>query len=168
MASNMTGKRVVSKGAYLRAQIRRAFWWVEGLFFYLAAYTGLFIVLGFACGMLRFAPLPLLRALVTTEWVWLLLFFPILIYLCSAIARWCLTRSRTIETGVPLMLCTASYLPAPERLVRPSSEPMQAQKSVLVRAVTEKQREPDEQLVRAAGGEESSLSGVACISQGKA
>ena len=167
MESNTMSKRVVSKGAYLRAQARRAFWWVEGLFFYVAAYAGLVIVLGFACGVLRFAPLPLLRALVTTEWVWLLLFFPILIYLCSAIARWCLTRSRAIETGVPLMLCTASYLPAPERLVRPSSEPMQAQKSVLVRAVTEKQREPNEQLVRAAGSAESLLSGIAYVSQGE-
>ncbi len=151
MESNTLGKRVVSKGAYLRAQARRAFWWVEGLFFTLAAYAGVGIVLCFACGVLRFAPLPLLRALVATEWVWLLLFFPVLIYLCSVTARWCLTRSRAIETGVPLMLCTASYLPAPERLVRPSSEPIQAQKSVLVRAVAERQDKQDEQLVRAAG-----------------
>lgn len=154
MELNTTSKRVVSKGAYLRAQVRRTFWWIDGLLFYLAAYACLVIVLCFAFGVLRFAPLPLIRGLVTTEWVWLLLFFPVLIYLCSAAARWCLTRSRTIETGIPLLMCTINHLSAPERLVRPSSEPVQGQEAILIRAVMQAQEKYDEQLVRAVSGAE--------------
>ena len=148
MEPNAERRRVVSKSAYLRAQVRRGFWWIDGLFFYLAAYVCSAIVLGFAFGLLRFAPLPLMRALVTTEWVWLLLFFPVLIYLCSVTARWCLTRSRKIDTGIPLLMCTVHYLPAPERLVRASSEPIQAQNAMLLRAIPACQT-PPEQLVRA-------------------
>lgn len=150
MEPNATSKRVVSKGAYLRAQVKRGFWWLDSLLFYLAAYAGLVIVLCFACGILRFAPLPALQALVTTDCVWLMLFLPVLIYVCSVSARWCLTHSRKIDAGVPLLASTVHYLPAPERLVRPSSDPAKEQpQTVLLRPIAEGQQTPPEQLVRA-------------------
>ena len=61
-----------------------------------------------------------------------------------------------INTGIPLTRANAADLPAPESLVRASSEPLQAQEAVLLRAAAEGMETPPEQLVRAVNGQEIS------------
>lgn len=55
---------------------------------------------------------------------------------------------------IPLTRVNTADLPAPEILVRASSEPPQAQESMLLRAAAEGQETPPEQLVRAFVGQE--------------
>lgn len=141
-------KRIVSKSRYVVVQAERAFWWLDSLLFYLVAALCLVIVLGFACGLLRHAPLPLIREIVTTQHVWMLLSLPGLIYLCSTVGKWCLTRSRKIEPVVPLLARTEHSLPAPDILVRASQQPFQTQQSVLLRSAMQSEQTPPEQLVR--------------------
>lgn len=58
------------------------------------------------------------------------------------------------ENIVPLTRANTSDLPAPDTLVRASQEPLQAQGSVLLRAAVQTQDGHEEQLLRAAGGQE--------------
>ena len=65
-------------------------------------------------------------------------------------------RFDKIDTGIRLNRANAADLPAPDSLVRASSEPMQAQETVLLRAAEEGVDTPSEQLVRASAGQEQS------------
>ena len=59
------------------------------------------------------------------------------------------------EAVVPLTRANTANLPAPDSLVRASSEPLQTQEAVLLRAAAgEKQERHEEQLVRASVGME--------------
>ena len=54
----------------------------------------------------------------------------------------------------PLTRANTADLPAPDTLVRASSEPMQAQQAVLLRAAAEGQETPQEEMLRASVGQE--------------
>lgn len=65
------------------------------------------------------------------------------------------TKAQNINPGVPLTRANIVDLPAPDSLVRASTEPVQEQQAVLLRAATDTQEWQVEQLVRAsAGGKE--------------
>ena len=63
-------------------------------------------------------------------------------------------KAKQIKLCVPLTRANTADLPALDSLVRASSEPMQAQQSVLLRAATEGLGTPPEELVRASAGQE--------------
>lgn len=68
-------------------------------------------------------------------------------------ARQVIVDAKRMDTGVPLTLANTADLPATETLVRASSEPLQAQEAVLLRAVAETGQERyEEELVRASMG----------------
>ena len=76
--------------------------------------------------------------------------------LCCAIGLWWGKRRtwKAVEAIQPIDAANTADLPAPDSLVRASSEPLQAQEGVLLRAAAHEQETPPEQLVRAAGGTE--------------
>ena len=88
------GTHIVSKSASVKALAKRVFWWMDGLLFYLAAFSCLVIILAFACGVLRFTPWPVIRNLAITQHVWLLLLLPPLIYGCFAMGKRCMARAK--------------------------------------------------------------------------
>ena len=59
-----------------------------------------------------------------------------------------------MEVGVPLTRANTADLPAPDSLVRASSEPMQAQEDVLLRAAATGNDTPPEEMLRASKGHE--------------
>ncbi len=64
--------------------------------------------------------------------------------------------ARQIDAGVFLTHVNTADLPAPDSLVRASSQPTQAQETVLLRASKETQEKHEEQLLRAtAGGQQN-------------
>ena len=75
-------------------------------------------------------------------------------YACAKLSDASTEQAEKINPGVPLTRANTADLPAPDSLVRASSEPLQAQESVLLRAATEKGETPPEQLVRASVGQE--------------
>ena len=58
-------------------------------------------------------------------------------------------RARQIDPGVPLTRHNTADLPSTDSLVRASSEPLQAQEAVLLRAAAQGQPVHEEQLLRA-------------------
>ena len=72
-----------------------------------------------------------------------------LAYLFSWMGKRSLGHFHNIDPGVPFTHANTAHLPSGESLVRASSEPMQAQQAVLLRAAAEGQETPPEQLVRA-------------------
>lgn len=58
-----------------------------------------------------------------------------------------------INLGVPLTRANTADLPAPDSLVRASTEPEQAQQAVLLRAAAKEQERQAEELVRAVAGQ---------------
>jgi hypothetical protein len=65
-----------------------------------------------------------------------------------------LKGAKQLEPVVPLTRANIADLPAPESLVRASAQPVQEPQAVLLRAATETQATPPEQLVRASAGKE--------------
>lgn len=146
--AHKTGRRIVSKGEYARAQGRR---------FGLAADAiCLFIVAG-----LCFVKAPsLCYILGETAAKWpsatlLLLLIPvpaIVIYALGKAAGVRLRTALTLDAGVPLTRANTGDLPAPESLVRAAEEPVQAQQAVLLRPSPPRHERQEEQLVRAVAG----------------
>lgn len=83
--------------------------------------------------------------------------YSVLICLC-VLSYWgggvFLRQADKIKVGIPLLPADTAHLPAPDTLVRASSEPIQAQENVLLRSVAAGQETPPEQLVRAMNGQE--------------
>ena len=66
----------------------------------------------------------------------------------------CLYPAKQTEIIVPLTRHTAAYLPATDSLVRASAEPLQEQKTVLLRAAATGMEAPPEEMLRASMGQE--------------
>ena len=141
-----TGKKIVSKGAYATLIARRM---GSGI---AAVILGL-LAIGCAALAYRYyqskpswaVGVCLLASLGTC-------FFTYLYNKCIALAS-------KKDAVVPLTRANTADLPAPDSLVRASSEPMQAQEAVLLRAAAEGQETPPEQLVRASVSFSTSRSG---------
>ncbi len=140
------GKRIVSKGAYMKASAGKVFTIV------------LFIGMGCYCAL---STLRMFQKLLSkSDGVMLLPILAIclimtggLCFVIFSIIRG-LVFIKQVDIGIPLTRANTADLPAPETLVRASSEPSQAQEAVLLRAAAEGQETPPEQLVRASVGME--------------
>ncbi len=80
--------------------------------------------------------------------------FGIASYGASRMYKNALERLSRMNTVVPLTRANAADLPVTDSSVRAASEPMQAQKSVLLRATTGESRDQKVQLLRADAGEQ--------------
>lgn len=76
----------------------------------------------------------------------------LIVGVCSYLGVAGLRRAGTIETGVPVTSANTGHLPPVESLVRASSQPVEADPRVLLRAAVGRSDEQAEQLVRPAGG----------------
>ncbi len=144
-----TGKRIVSRGKYLRIQATRISLACLTVIcgFMLIEFGGDVVIsaLDFFCD-LRYT-FHSDRALYAVE---------------SSVVTFCFYKGMktsfrkfaTVEDVVPLTRANTAHLPAPGSLVRASSAPTQAQKAVLLRAAAEGQERHEEQLVRAVNGPE--------------
>ena len=150
-----TGKRIVSKGTYAKAQGKRLLLCLVAAGFLFTAWIGFQLAVPVASTILHIYP-----ALLYNEAFRLLVFFtlPILIgivvFLIGRRGMRSIERAVHIDAGIPLTRANTADLSAPDSLVRASSEPLQAQEAVLLRAATEGQETPPEQLVRASVGQE--------------
>lgn len=73
---------------------------------------------------------------------------------CCALTGRAMNKRAVRRDTLPLTHVNTADLPAVDSLVRASSEPLQAQEGVLLRAAAEGQETPPEQLVRASVGQE--------------
>jgi hypothetical protein len=155
-----TGKRIVSKGEYVQANIDRTLLKVVALGVW--AFAGVFAVIAigscvvFLGNMWVRFPFP---DKVTNG-----LFCSFVLCLAGAGAHFLhrggaelLIDAAKIDPGVPLTRANTADLPAPESLLRASEEPRQQKQAVLLRAATEGEKTPSEQLVRASAGEMEQL-----------
>ena len=94
----------------------------------------------------RAHPLPLKWWITTGQFVYGLV---AIIYASAKGAAACLRDEIKKEKIIPITRANTADLPAPDSLVRASSEPLQAQDAVLLRAVEERQEKHEEQLLRA-------------------
>ena len=137
-------QRVVSKGQYAFAQANRLGCGVLGITLFVMAMICAVSSLWDYCLVLqhRIAPYPW-YIIATIYWV-----------MACGIgygAFYSMKRVRTIDPGTPISRISADTLPAEESLVRASAEPAQEQHSVLLRAFTDNQETPAEQLLRPTG-----------------
>ena len=169
-----TGKRIVSKGAYVRVQGKRA---TLGLL-----WCCLLLVSGLFCGitvlMVSHSAKSAMSSTTDAEgdgYQTVSMFYsengetPLIV----AIGGFCLslgfggatyysfrramsgiTCVKQMDPGVPLTRANTADLRASDSLVRASSEPIQAQQAVLLRAAAEGMETQPEQLVRASVGQE--------------
>lgn len=148
-----TGKRIVSKREYVLRKAKR---------------TG---ILTTGTSLLAISGISVVSGMMFLTWLVLVLwhghyFLPVFtasgLLLGSVVVAYgafrgglaSLKHAAQIDTGVPLTRANTADLPAPDSLVRASSEPLQAQEAVLLRAVAQGQETPPEQLVRASVGQE--------------
>jgi hypothetical protein len=149
-----TGKRIVSKGEYV---LRRAF--QGGLAFSCACAIGVALMTGFAAIIALICEIAtIVYALqhhhlleestdVVKCLVWVFVLGGVS-WLSWRVAS-ATAKKSTENLVVPLTRANTADLPAPDSLVRASSEPLQAQEAVLLRATAEGMETPLEQLVRA-------------------
>ena len=142
----MTGKRIVSKGEYVRQIV------LKTILLFLGATASIII---FVClkNLLRLwltrpEDIPISIGVVVVGAV------AILLMGYGVTMLTVIKGVRRINVDVPLTRANTANLPAPDSLVRAGSEPMQAQEAVLLRAVAEGQETLPEQLVRAVNGHE--------------
>ena len=155
----MDGRRIVGKGAYAKAQSRRAGLVLSGSFAVFAGALAGFLAL--ACVGFMIAALISYAQAYDQQ-----LLIHACVYLVGALV-FGMGMTESLRSGfaslhkaaknevVPLTRANAAHLPAPESLVRASQEPAQAQKDVLLRAATQTQDTRKEQLLRASAGEQS-------------
>ena len=138
-----TGKKIVSKGRYVGAQIKKMWIYFDAL-----------AILLFMPMLTYNSALP--RRNLSPFWFTVLMvgitILSVLNFMKIAISRF--REAKAIDAGVPLTRANSADLPAPDSLVRASSEPMQAQEAVLLRAVVKGQEKHEEHLVRASVGQE--------------
>ena len=158
MGSKTTGKRIVSKAEYVKAQATRLGWVCSGIL--------TFIVVS-VCMLLFIVPLMQndhgvlnKRGEYTCSTSTMIIVFIVVgfsLYLTAKMQDCITEKFVNIDPGVPLTHANAANLLAPDSLVRASSEPIQEQQTVLLRAVAAEQQTPPEQLVRASSGQVDSL-----------
>ena len=142
-----TRKRIVSKGEYARQVVTKS------ILLFLGAIVSINI---FVC--LR----NLLRLWLTRpEGIPVSIGFAFICVAAVMLACYGLTMAtairgvRRIHVDVPLTRANTANLPAPDSLVRASSEPMQVQQTVLLRAAAEGMETPPEQIARTVIGEKT-------------
>ncbi len=150
MELETTGKRIVSKAEYVEAQAKRLGWVGVGITTFLAISL---------CALLFVVPLLQndhgrlnKRGEYTSSTSTMIIVFTVIgccLYLTNKIWDCIGNKVVEIDPGTPLTHANTAHLPAPDTLVRASSEPTQAQQTVLLRAVAAGQQTPPEQLVRA-------------------
>ncbi len=144
MQESEPGRRIVSKREYVKAQARRTLDWG-----FVAA--GIFAAMywGRTGGKFWFHHQVSLATIY--DWTMMMAF----VGLALAGARQCAKSARLVDPGVPITRASAAHLPMSDSLVRASSVPLQEQEAVLLRAAAgETQPRDEEQLLRAAGGEQ--------------
>jgi hypothetical protein len=145
-----TGKRIVSKGEYMRgvATVTRMHLEVIGAFC-----IGFFLAL-FSIGMLCASFFALFRRDLHTCGICLGIsaIQAGMSYGIFDAASSIWKQSQQVDPGIPIHRVNTADLPAPDTLVRASAEPVQEQQTVLLRAATETQERHEEQLVRASAG----------------
>ena len=136
-----TGKRIVSKGAYAAAFSMKIGWCVGAFMF-------LMIVSLLAANAFS-------RIDMSIGWILAFLFLFVLCFLPLGlfILAHAFNKSQQVETGVPLTRHNTADLPVADSLVRASSEPLQAQEAVLLRAAAEGQQKPTDEMLRASAGQ---------------
>ena len=155
MSQQKPEKRVVTEREYVRAERKRVFRALYGIFVCLVAIS--FVVLVFAyIGKIMDVDLKVATGRVDGwEGVSFLCFAVLCIVFGCLACMSGLYAARTLKevakTNPALLLTRANTadLPAFESLVRASQAPIQAQKSILLRAATETSEKYEEQLLRA-------------------
>ena len=159
-----TEKRIVSRGAYVQASVHQAGTYLTsccqlllcGFFRLIAAVCGVIFLYGsiarVSSALYRVSSAPYEDRF--ELWQLSGYGFLFLVSIAASIglgsaSKASLDRAETIDPGVPLTRHNVADLPAPDSLVRASSEPMQAQQAVLLRAAAQGQETLPEQLVRA-------------------
>ena len=152
MEPNQTGSRIVSKSEYVKAHTERAALRLFGtLLIFVMIFCGLvtttaaviFVVTAiFAMSGHADIGVSLVSCCVT-------LFCAALTNGCWRTMEAAAIQADNIHPGIPLTRASAADLLPPDTLVRASSEPVQAQEAVLLRAAEEGLPTPPEQLVRA-------------------
>ena len=137
-----TGKRIVSKGEYVKLQGKRLWLYLCSLL------TGISIVL--LCCNICFLHY------FSSGWCAFLILGIACMVWCGKIktAQQWYQEAQKVPAVTPLTRANTTNLTAPDSLVRASSEPMQAQEAVLLRAAAQGAETPPEQLVRAVGVED--------------
>ena len=147
----------MSKGEYVKVQMKRLLMlWGGGNL--LALRNGMRCALRGAC-MQRMTHRFPFHLEIYTMLQTLLYFLLLAVSLIGAVIFWrwgrdTYSQAKQVPSVLPLTRANTADLPALDSLVRASSEPIQEQQSVLLRAATETQERHDEQLVRAVGGPE--------------
>lgn len=139
------GKRIVSKGRYAIQITQKAVWSALGVILFMVS----FILLLGACLLVPkafSANNPLLGVIIGI----VMLGAALHIYLSSLDT---IKKVKSVATGIPLTRANIADLPLPDSLVRASQEPLQAQKTILLRAASEKPETHEEELLRASAGE---------------
>ncbi len=152
MPLNLRRKRIVSKSAYVQAQADRAFMGLLGAGLWFS--TGFVALITVGCLVITCICLSQKSFQGAGGSLLVALLSALFARMCRRMASEAMQALRAIAPGVPLTRANTPDLPAPESLVRASAEPRQAQETVLLRAATEEQQTPSEQLVRAVGGQE--------------
>ena len=144
-----TGKRIVSKGAYMRVQATGfGLACLTVVCGFIAFEYGGSLVLAAGDFVLSFGNKPNWSyGLYTLESLVLMLCF-------WKGSKYSYKKYTNIDPGLPLTRANTADLPASDSLVRASSRPLQIQETVLLRAVAEGQNMPHDQLVRASAGRE--------------
>ena len=146
-------KRIVSKAEYVALQSKKASRLLSGRLLILVAWTGMIITfVGFLAFMVTMGvhdlfP-PFIRGgifLLTGAFGW---FFCRFLMFCQETGRNQVDDAKAMEEVLPFTHTNTSNLTVSESLVRASSEPLQEQESVLLRASIYSQQTPSDQLLR--------------------
>ena len=148
-----TGKRIVSKRAYVKAQGKRSVLAVGAIVLWVATIVGIWLIGLFLFQAISGVSRSDSMVIAFMPYFVIIIFVTGTVTLLLALSAKSVTKTaRAIDPGVPLTRANTADMPAPDTLVRASTEPLQAQQSVLLRAAAEGQETPPEQLVRASMG----------------
>lgn len=146
------GKRMVSRGKYVKAQADRTFFGMIGIGSWLGAFFMALLMIGCFVGMC----ICMVEASFGAAGGFLIAVLILAVFSrgCGRMGIEAMQMVNAIDPGVPLTRTSAAQLPQSESLVRASSEPLQAQEAVLLRAAVEGVERHEEQLVRAVNAKE--------------
>ena len=155
-------RRIVSKGAYATIRRQEAFKFSIGLCFIVIAGMALFVglIIGVRFGIeAQYGVSIKAQGVMAAACSVTALFCGIGAFLCFKALQGSLYEVGQIEVKSLFIRVNTADLPAHDSLVRASSEPLQTQETVLLRAAAQGMETPPEQLVRASVSFSSSRSG---------
>lgn len=144
-----TGKQIVSKGRYaVNLGSKLALTSFGVIVFLIGGFCFVCTCGLFGMGLVRFkwSELPLL--------VFIILFMGGLSVALLYFGVGAVKEAKETDSGLPLTRSNTADLPGADSLVRASSEPVQVQQTILLRAASEGSQTPSEELVRAVNGQE--------------